>query len=256
MGGKCFPNVSRILKEDIDPTIVNLELLVGISFKNRCLGSVGKKPTSGDIDLAIDNSVDVNVLSATLQERLGTENVRRVGKLLTCSFPVANKASNVQIDFLQGDVNWLKLLYHSSSNSQYTGAHRNGVIRAILRVRNCNYSYDNNELIKKEKYTWSPTKGLCFVNQTRKLLKSGYAKTWTTDIVSVVPITEIPATIFSSKSATVSDLDSVETLITAINNYYNAAEDIYKEIAIEFNSMSFDTKYRYPECISKHIGTS
>lgn len=254
MGGKCFDNVSRILKDDVEPTVGNLEKIVGISFKDRLLGSVGKKPSSGDIDLAIDDSVDSVVLTAKLQAALGESNVRRIGKLLTCSFPVANKNSNVQIDFLQGNIQWLKLLYHSSSNSQYSGAHRNGIIRAILRVRNCQYEYSGDEVIKKHKYTWSPTKGLCLVNQERKLISSTYAKTWTTTVVTVVPQNDIPSTIFNNSAATVEDLDSLETLVVAINNYYNAAEDIYREIANEFDSMQFDKVYQYPTCIHKYIG--
>lgn len=255
MGGKCFDNVSRIAKEDILPTIASLEVVVGISFMNRTLGSVGKKPTSGDIDLAIDPAIDTIALANTLISALGQSNVRRVGKLLTCSFPVTGRKSNVQIDFLQGDLEWLKLLYHSSDKSQFTGAHRNGIIRAILRVRNCKYIFDDIDVIEKLKYTWSPTKGLCLVNQKRKKVPSGYTKTWSTEIISVVPIDKIPAVIFNDTRATVGDLDSLETLVTAINNYYNASADIFEEIAKEFHSMKFDKEYTYPGCISKYIGT-
>lgn len=255
MGGKCFDNVSRIAKEDILPTIADLERIVGISFTNRTLGSVGKKPTSGDIDLAIDPTIDTNVLSSMLVAKLGNNNVRRIGKLLTCSFPVFGRTSNVQIDFLQGNIEWLKLLYHSSDNSAYSGAHRNGIIRAILRVKNCKYVYDEHDIIEKLKYTWSPTKGLCFVSQKRKRFVDSYAKTWTTEVLQVIDIDKIPSTIFSNDAANLADLDSLESLVNAINNYYNASEDIFKEIAAEFLSMTFDREYTYLECISKYIGT-
>lgn len=255
MGGKCFDNVSRIARDDILPTIANLESVVGISFMDRTLGSVGKKSTSGDIDLAIDPAIDTVDLANKLVNMLGQTNVRRVGKLLTCSFPVTGRKTNVQIDFLQGDLEWLKLLYHSSDNSIFTGAHRNGVIRAILRVRNCKYTFDGIDLVEKIKYTWSPTKGLCLVTQKRKKLPTRYAKTWSTEIISVVPIDKIPSVIFNNDRATIGDLDSLETLVTAINNYYNASADIFEEIAKEFRSMKFDKEYTYPECISKYIGT-
>lgn len=253
MGGKCFDNVSRIDKDDIVPTVKHLETIVGISFQDRFLGSVGKKPTSGDIDLAIDATVDTSVLANKLVDKLGEKNVRRIGKLLTCSFPVSNKKTNVQIDFLQGDIEWLKLLYHSSNSSEYSGAHRNGVIRAILRVRNCKYVYNLHEIVEKTKYTWSPTKGLCLVCQKRKPTSTGYTKTWETTVLEVVSFDKIPATIFNNTLATNTDLDSLESLVSAINKYYNAAEDIFEEIAKEFLSMTFDKEYTYPACISKYI---
>lgn len=254
MGGKCFNNVSRINKEDISATISEVEKVTSLALLGFELGSVGKKPTSGDIDLAIGTDIDVALLQSKLEQSLGSGNVRKIGKLLTCSFPVANKDSRVQVDFLQGDVKWLKILYHSGNNSKYSGAHRNGAIRAILRATKIDSKFDGDVEIERTKYMWSPVQEMCLVTQSRKKVAGRWCKNWNTNVINRVMHDSIPHIIFSNANATLDDINSLETIVDAINKYYNAADDIMKEIAIEFMSMKFDTEYVYPDCIAQHIG--
>jgi hypothetical protein len=254
MGGKCFNDVTRINKEDIDTTVAHFKITSGLSDIPFCyLGSTNKKETSGDIDIGIPL---INDIDKILINKLGKSNVRKIGKLITCRYPVSNKDNQyVQIDLLQGDQEWLNLLYHHSSNTEYSGAHRNGAIRAILRVINCIYEYDNNELISKKKNMWSPTNGLCYVNQYRKKHNLSYNKNWSTDIIKTHTIESIPEIIFNNKNSSIKDMDSLESIINAINTYYkNECEDIFKEIMVEYESMKFDNIFIYPECIQKYKG--
>ena len=256
MGGKCFNGLSRINKEDIQPTIILLENMLGMYLRSSFLGSVGKKATSGDIDIGIDSSkVKPAELKSKLIDCLGESEVRQVGKLLTIRFPIYKKSEKVQIDFLFGDINWLKMFYHSSSTSDYSGAHRNGAIRALLRVVNAKYVHENGKLVKKEKLQWSPQSGLCWVTQTlNKDKKTGeYGKTWKTKVNSVVELNKIPSVLFS-KNANFYSLDSLETIIEAVDKYYKEqSERIFQEIAKEFESMTFDIDYKYPEQVQKYI---
>jgi hypothetical protein len=59
-GGNVFKDASgqiqttRINKADINPTIQWLENITGLPLVDNTLGSVGKKATSGDLDIAVD----------------------------------------------------------------------------------------------------------------------------------------------------------------------------------------------------------
>ena len=61
-GGNVFkdaeknPLTQRINRADVDPTIKWLEGVLGFSLIDNKLGTTGKKPTSGDLDLAVDES--------------------------------------------------------------------------------------------------------------------------------------------------------------------------------------------------------
>lgn len=253
MGGKCFKDVVRINKEYIDLTVSKFKSTTGLSNVNLCyLGSTNKKPSSGDVDLGLE---EIDNLEDKLVKNLGRANVRKIGKLITCRYPISNTNNFVQIDLLQGHIPWLKTLYHHSETTKYSGAHRNGAIRAVLRSFVSDVIYDNTDIISKKKYMWSPTNGLCYVHQYRTKNKDKYSKTWSTDILNTCKIDDIPSIIFNNKNATFNDIDSLESITEAINTYYkNECEKIFKEIMIEFNTMKFDNEFIYEECIQKYKG--
>ena len=59
-GGNIFKDADgraltqRINQTDVKPTIAWLEQLTGLELQDNTLGSTGRKPTSGDLDLAVD----------------------------------------------------------------------------------------------------------------------------------------------------------------------------------------------------------
>lgn len=256
MGGKCFNNVSRIDKDDITPTIITLETKLNMFLRGSLLGSVGKKPSSGDIDIGIDSrKCKLPEMKNLLESVVGESNVRQIGKMLTIRYPIYKKDTLVQVDFLFGNPDWLKIFYFSSTTSEYTGSHRNGAIRALLRIVNATYTHDKGKLVKKEKLQWSPTQGLCQVIQalTKNKKTGDYTKTWKTTIVKTINYNFIPFEIFNSQSANFSNLDSFESIMSAVDKYYkNQAVAIYKEMAKEFDSMVFDKDFEYPVQIERH----
>ena len=73
-GGNVFKTpdgaeaTQRINKADVEPTLKWLEKITGLDHVNFMLGSTGIKPTSGDLDVAVDKEkVDKNGLVAKLK---------------------------------------------------------------------------------------------------------------------------------------------------------------------------------------------
>ena len=61
-GGNVFkltdgqPATTRISRENVVPTVQWLEQLTGLNLVDNMLGSTGRKETSGDLDLGIDET--------------------------------------------------------------------------------------------------------------------------------------------------------------------------------------------------------
>ena len=69
-GPKGEPLTQRINRADVPATIHWIEQVTGVEFpEDRWLGSTGKKPTSGDLDLAVDlNEVSKEQLAGILSQ--------------------------------------------------------------------------------------------------------------------------------------------------------------------------------------------
>jgi len=83
-GGNVFKDqqgnalTQRINQADVAPTVQWLEALTGIDFSqdqdsngfpSKWLGSTGKKPTSGDLDLAVDsNKISKQEMKSNLEQ--------------------------------------------------------------------------------------------------------------------------------------------------------------------------------------------
>ena len=74
-GGNIFKDASgraltqRINQADVKSTIAWLEQLTGLDLQDNTLGSTGRKPTSGDLDLAVDaNQITKEQLIARLTQ--------------------------------------------------------------------------------------------------------------------------------------------------------------------------------------------
>ena len=72
-GGNIFKNAEgqpatqRINQADVEPTLKWLEKITGLNHVDNMLGSTGIKPTSGDLDVAVDKTkVDKGNLVNTL----------------------------------------------------------------------------------------------------------------------------------------------------------------------------------------------
>ena len=148
-GGNVFkdaqgqPLTQRINQADVPATIAWVEQVTGIKFpEERWLGSTGRKPTSGDLDLAVD-------LGETTKEQLAgilTQFVQSQGadprdyvvKKGEVHFktPIGGDANRgfVQTDFMFfPDLDWGTFYYGGSEGSAFKGMNRNVLMSSIAK---------------------------------------------------------------------------------------------------------------------------
>ena len=200
-GGNIFKDESgraltqRINQTDVKPTIAWLEQLTGLELQDNTLGSTGRKPTSGDLDLAVDaNQITKEQLVAKLTQWAQSHNlkpeewIRKSGISVHLRTPINGRPDNgyVQTDFMfLKDVPFSKFILSAPGDSEYRGVDRNILI---------------NSMAKSMGYKLSQVAGL-------------------QDRVTSSLITNDPdkiAKILLNPRATRDDLHSVETIVAAL----------------------------------------
>ena len=200
-GGNIFKDASnraltqRINQTDVKSTIAWLEQLTGMDLQDATLGSTGRKPTSGDLDLAVDaNEFTKEQMVAQLTQWAQTnklkpeEYIRKSGISVHFKTPINGRpdAGYVQTDFMfLKDVPFSKFILSAPADSAYRGQDRNVLM---------------NSMAKSMGYKLNQTAGL----QDRA----------TNEIISNDP--DAIAQILLNKKATRNDLLSVETIISAL----------------------------------------
>jgi len=202
-GGNIFKDpegnmlTQRIDKNDVVPTLRWLENITGLPHEDFMLGSTGRKETSGDLDVAV-NQQDVS--KDDLVQKLAawcTQNgkdpkswIRKTGISVHFLTPIRGDEANgyVQTDLMFGDPEWMKWSMAGSNDATaYSGAERQIVMSSIASA---------------QAYKWSPQKGLI-------------------DRMSDQVITRNPQEIAQhliGPNAQADDLESVETILTALRN--------------------------------------
>jgi hypothetical protein len=147
-GGNVFkdpqgnPRSGRINQVDIVPTVKWLETVTGLPLVKNMLGSTGLKPTSGDLDLAIDaNKTTKDQLIDTLSRYMRSNGqdpsnyIKKSGISVHFLTPIRGRPGNgfVQTDFMfVPKMDWAKfMLAGSPPNSAYKGASRNVLINSL-----------------------------------------------------------------------------------------------------------------------------
>lgn len=150
-GGKVFkdpagqPLTQRINQADVPATIAWIQGVTGIKFPTqRWLGSTGRQPTSGDIDLAVDIAdIDKETLAQQLTDYvtgLGLdprEYVRKAGEVHLRT-PIAGDPGRgfVQTDFMfMPNVDWGTYYYSASPGSAYRGMLRNVLVSSLAKAQ-------------------------------------------------------------------------------------------------------------------------
>ncbi len=149
-GGNVFkdeqgePLTQRINLADIRPTVAWLETITDLPLLDNMLGSTGLKPTSGDLDLAIDsNKVNkeefFNRLSTMIQQRGEDPRnwVRKSGTAVHLLTPIGGRAGRgfVQTDFMfLPKPEFSKWILRSDPQSEYKGATRNILINSMAKA--------------------------------------------------------------------------------------------------------------------------
>ena len=100
--GKNVMTTQRIQLKDIDPTVSFLEDLTGLSLRDNMLGTTGKKESSGDLDLAVDESkISKEELVAKLKDAgfKEKEDIAMSGTNVHLKTPIGGDKAN-GLDFL------------------------------------------------------------------------------------------------------------------------------------------------------------
>ena len=164
-GGNVFktaeghPATTRIARENVVPTVQWLEKLTGLNLVDNMLGSTGRKETSGDLDLGIDDTkITKDVLIQQLLKRgIKAEDIKKSGDSVHVKTPILGDASNgfVQTDFMFGDPEFQKFALNTGE-SAYKGVHRAILLASIAKAQGMKWSYKNglmdretNEIITK-----------------------------------------------------------------------------------------------------------
>jgi hypothetical protein len=200
-GGNIFKDASnraltqRINQTDVKSTIAWLEQLTGMDLQDATLGSTGRKPTSGDLDLAVDANEftkDQMVTQLTQWAQLNKlkpeEYIRKSGISVHFKTPINGRPDSgyVQTDFMfLKDVPFSKFMLSAPADSAYRGQDRNVLM---------------NSIAKSMGYKLNQTAGL----QDRA----------TNAIISNDP--DAIAKILLNRSATADDLYSVESIVAAL----------------------------------------
>ena len=201
-GGNVFKDgdgralTQRINQTDVKPTLAWLDqMLPGLDLQNNTLGSTGLKPTSGDLDVAVDAN---RVTKEQLTTRLGQwvqshgfkpeDYVKKTGTAVHFKTPIVGNPANgyVQTDFMfLKNVPWSKFVLTAPANSEYKGVDRNVLMNSIAK----SMGYKLNQI-------------------------AGIADRATNQVVTDDP--DKVAKLLLNKSATRDDLYSVETIIQAL----------------------------------------
>jgi hypothetical protein len=198
-GGNVFkdqqgqPLTQRINQADVPATIAYLEKVLGIDFpEERWLGSTGRKPTSGDLDLAVDLSeINKDQLAAKLtqfvqnQKQDPREWVKKAGEVHFRT-PIAGNPNKgyVQTDFMFfPNLDWGIFYYGGAEGSNYKGMNRNVLMSSLAKVQglkvgaNGMISRTTNELVRggqDPNYVAKVLLGPAFTKENLKNVESIY----------------------------------------------------------------------------------
>lgn len=202
-GGNVFKDAdgaiatTRINQTDVKPTVQWLEQLTGLPLMDNMLGSTGQKPTSGDLDLAVDpKTIGKDDLVAKLTkwaESYGftaTEWIRKSGVSVHFKAPINGREDNgyIQTDFMFVEKpDFSKFLMRADPASEYKGVTRNVLMNSIAKAAG---------------YKLSPNSGLL----------SRLDNSFITDQPEQI------AKYILNKGATEKDLFSVEAILSALQS--------------------------------------
>lgn len=159
-GGNVFkdkkgePLTQRIDRDNVVPTVQWLERLTGLSLTDNMLGTTGRKETSGDIDLGVDETkIDKQTLiNQLLANQVRPEDIRKSGDAVHYKAPILGDEANgfVQVDFMFGDPKWQQFsLTGSPEGSPFKGLHRHILLSSIAKHYGLKWSQKNG-LISRE----------------------------------------------------------------------------------------------------------
>lgn len=203
-GGNVFkdPNgqlaTTRINQADVAPTLAWLEKITGLDLQGNMLGTTGKAPTSGDLDVAVDQSKISKDQLADKLSQWAIQNkqdpkqwVRKSGVSVHFKTPIKGSAKNgfVQTDLMFGEPEWMRWsMQGGAPGSEYKGVDRHILMASIAKALG---------------YKWS--------------FKAGLLNRETNELITKDP-NKIAELLLGQQGVTAKDLDSVETIHAKIKS--------------------------------------
>lgn len=256
--GGAMPGVGIIHHSEIKPTLLKLEKELGIPLIKNALGSVGKKEFSGDIDIAVKLDKDqIADFAERLESAPSIQEIKKSSVFMTVVDIVnydpdkqldgKTRTGKVQIDFMPGDVDFMKNYYHSphskemsqdGRSSNYKGIHRNIMIASIagaIDVKASKETTSDGRPLEMERWMFSPTDGMVRVIRRPVEKKSGIGHTKANKNETIKGPFKDPkdwAKILKLDSA--DDLYSFESLYAAVKKNY--PEELAQKIFKDFKS--------------------
>jgi hypothetical protein len=203
-GGNVFKDkegkelTQRINQADVEPTIRFLEKITGIPHFEHALGTTGKSPTSGDMDIGIPPGTTKEELVAKLSAWCSqhgedpTAFIRKSGISVHFKTPIGGSSERgyVQTDFMfVPNLEFAKFAMTSDPHSKYRGAHKQILLSSIAKVKG---------------FTWNPTTGL-IDRATKKLVTNGDNPDYVAELLF-------------GANADRTSLTSVESVLAALEN--------------------------------------
>lgn len=256
--GGAMPGVGIIHHSEIKPTLLKLEKELGIPLIKNALGSVGKKEFSGDIDIAVKLDKDqIADFAERLEAAPSIQEIKKSSVFMTVVDIVnydpdkqlegKTRTGKVQIDFMPGDVDFMKNYYHSphskemsqdGRSSNYKGIHRNIMIASIagnLDVKASKETTSDGRPLEMERWMFSPTDGMVRVIRRPVEKKSGVGHTKANKNETIKgPFKDPKDWAKILKLDSTDDLYSFESLYAAVKKNY--PEELAQKIFKDFKS--------------------
>jgi hypothetical protein len=150
MGGNVFKDsegraaTQRINQTDVKTTLDWLEQMLDVDLQNNTLGSTGQKPTSGDLDVAVDvNEISPDQLAAELTQWCKSQGfdplkcVKKSGTNVHFRTPINGNPNQgyVQTDFMfMKNMGVGKFFLTAPANSEYKGQDRNILVNSVAKA--------------------------------------------------------------------------------------------------------------------------
>lgn len=258
--GGSVENAGMIHVDDILSTLSPIQYELNLNLSDNLLGSAGKRLFSGDIDVAINNTIDKEKLIYSLKNSDNVFSVRgkspistlvKINSKDTSVYKNVPYTGYVQLDFIFGNPKWLKVYYHSPSEteSKYKGTYRNILMSSICANLNKRENIIDDKFKYISRYKWSPVNGLTRViriheyDKNRKVYKKKHTDyTVSPEYMNENEIVNVLG-IGSPKS-----LDNFESLISDIRKSYDTK--LVNTIIEDFTNSLYEKNMRIPEEIS------
>lgn len=249
MGGNAIEGVGYIHASECADTGYTAARTIR-PLKMVYLGSFKKKEFSGDIDIGVEEESDEIYKRAIAA--YGKDNVRKYGRVVSTKVPIVGYNDTIetdkkrtgfaQVDFISGDIDFMKIFYHSPVSSKLKGTHRNIAISTVAGIVHTVSTtgldtYGRSVMIRRSK--WSPTQGL--VRVSRESVFNDSTKKWNKaqkeTVLTKGMFTEEEICEFLFNTTDTSVIDSAESIIAYLAKLPDVkyTNQVFDQMAINFS---------------------